>query len=258
MTTLFDVALPVAEIVHVPHRGIASASGSTTTLVDAVRVTQNGYFNGGTMFIISGASAGKFSRISGYNQGLFTFDTLTPTSNVAGDRYIAVPAEISLYDIISAINLALLDTGNLVKEDLNLTVVADQEEYTLPTGVSNLCRVETTQSTTTPYEYKESKHWDELGGKLRFDTGYRPGAAGTKLRLTYLTPHATVNVAADVIDSQISKASLVHFAVSRVYEEQYKASKDKKYEAMINKEFQLGQALMNTADVPVVVHGSLW
>jgi hypothetical protein len=257
MTTLFDVALPVAEIVHLPHRGAATVVGTATTLIDTVRATQNGYFNGGTIFIISGASAGKFSRISGYNQGIFTFDTVT-TLNGVGDRYAAVLAEISLYDIISAINLALLDVGNLVKEDIQLTVVADQEEYTLPTGVSNLCRVETTQSTTTPYEYKESKHWDEIGGTLRFDTGYRPGAAGTKLRLTYLVPHVTVNVAADVIDSQISKASLVHFAVAKVYEEQYKASKDKKYEAMINKEFQLGQAFMNSADVPVVVHASPW
>jgi hypothetical protein len=260
MTTLFDVALPVAQIVQNPQRGAATASGTTSTLVDAVRVTQNGYFNGGTLFFITGLLAGKFVRITSYNQGVFTFDTQT-NQTTAADQYLAIPAETSLYDILGAINLALLDIGTILKEDVTVTTVAAQEEYALPTtgaGVANVVKVEIAQNAAAPYDYAESIHWSESVGKLRFDVGFRPGTTGNKIRITYLAAHSTLNIYSDVLDPSISKAWLVHSATAQIYQELFNQTKDKKFENLFSVELGKAERYKNDIDTPIVVHAASW
>jgi len=68
--------------------------------------------------------------------------------------------------------------------------VANQEEYTLPTGVDNLVSVEIAAAAAEPYGWVESLHWRETaGGKLRFISGWQPGLAGYKMRLSYNDKH---------------------------------------------------------------------
>jgi len=213
LTTLFDITLSIANECLPVQNGTATG-GATTTLTDTARVGKTGYFVGGTLFFLDGPCANTFTRIAAYDGTIFTF--ATQTAPVAGNHYVACPPNITLEDMIAGVNDALRDIGKTLADDATLVTVANQEDYTLPTGASEVRQVEIAQGLTAPYLYRRQNFWTEIAGKLRFRGGHIPSSAGYKIRVTYRAPHAYVYLASAVISNYVSASWLKWAALINV------------------------------------------
>lgn len=141
---MFDLVYKImSDLGTIKVQGTATG-GSTTTLIDtnALRLTENDYFNEGTLFIkndSSGTANDKlFAKIKDYTQTSKTieiFDTLSEAI-AAGDTYAAATRRYPLFVVENKINNQLFLDGYIPGEDTSLTTVADQLEYTLPSGAS--------------------------------------------------------------------------------------------------------------------------
>ena len=204
---LFDIVLQVAEYVQQAQRGTATAA-STTSLTDTNNSNADNYFVGGSIFFLSGALANKWAVVTAYATKVFTFATQT-SSPGAGAVYSAVGPNYPVQNIVAAVNAALAQMGDVLQVDETATTVASQEEYSLPTGVANVRRVEVAQATSSPYNWKTLSRWDESNGKIIFPSKFAPGLAGYKLRLTYRGQHALVSATSDVISDYVSRDYLI-------------------------------------------------
>ena len=201
MTKLFDILLSMAREA-LPVQNGASTASTTTTLTDSNHPSQSGFFTGGTLFFLDGAAAGTFTRIDSYDGSAFTF--ATQTNPGTGSHYVAAPSSLSMDDMIGAVNDALAYLGKTLASDNSLVTVANQEEYTLPVGVSDIRQVEIATSLTTPYIYRPNRFWTEIAGSLRFRPSHIPGTSGFKIRVAYRSPHAAVYLATSSISDYIS------------------------------------------------------
>jgi hypothetical protein len=216
MTTLADATLALAEIAQYAMRGTATG-GSATTLIDTARTEPNDQFTNGTIWLLSGNNIGKSAIITSWDLAThtFTFAILTLLC-AAGDLYAAVSQDYPKSALIQSINQVLRNTF-LPQVDITLVTVADQEEYALPTGVSDVRRVEIAQSDATPYDYLESRNWTETNGKLVFDTDSAPGTASMKIRITWAKPHAILSTDTGVVDARINTDWLVWHAAADIF-----------------------------------------
>jgi hypothetical protein len=219
MTTLFQAMLGLAN--RGPRHWTGSATGgTTTTLIDTVqRKEADDNFNGMTLFVLDGDNADLTRRITDFVQSTATL-TVGAFSNAmaAGDRYLISQAVRE--DLVQAINAALTDIGDVTQVDTSLTVVADQTEYSLPSGVSNVVRVEVAESASADYDYQRAHNWREISGSLYFtdELGF---TAGRTIRLYYNAQHAAVDADADTISDGIPLALLVDVAVYYYWLQQY-------------------------------------
>lgn len=202
MTTLFDVLLGTARRVRSFKTGTATG-GTTTTLIDTVyRVEEDDYFNGQTLFMLSGDNANISRSITDFANSTATL-TISPALDdapVAGDRYLI--SQAIREDLVQAIAIALDEIGNVTNIDDSLVIVADQTEYTLPAGVSGISRVEIAGMTTGDYDYRIVHNWDEINGQIVFDNGL-PFSPGNTIRLYYNARHATVDADTDVVSDSL-------------------------------------------------------
>jgi hypothetical protein len=76
-----------------------------------------------------------------------------------------------------------------VSKDDTLVVDSTQYEYTLPSGVSNVYRIEVGTTSSAPYDFSPSYYWFENGGMIVFDSNKAPSTSGMKIRVWYRTPH---------------------------------------------------------------------
>jgi len=193
MTTLASATLELAKLVTDVISGVATG-GSGTTLLDTARTEVDDYLTNGTIWFLSGNNAGKTAIITDWDLATKTFTFVTPgAACAAADRYAVIPRDYPRHQLRQAINLALQEIGPLPARNLALTTVADQLEYTLPTGVYNVKKVEVQESTDTDSDFYPNYHWEEMAseGKLKFDPGYAPGETGNVIRLTYQTKQYT-------------------------------------------------------------------
>jgi hypothetical protein len=199
MTTLFDATLALARILGIIYEGTATG-GSATTLVDTTRAESADYFNQGTIWIRSGNNSGKSAVITDWALAgtTYTFPTLTLLC-AAGDLYSACTGEWQRGELINCINMALQKIGRVAILDTSLAVVADQEAYDLPVGVSGLLRVEVAQDGAT---YVIHQQWREENDDLMFDVGHAPGSGS--IRLTYAGAHLPLTTDGGVVSSQVS------------------------------------------------------
>lgn len=200
MTTLFDITLDVARLIMKTVDGTATG-GSATTIVDSGQTDPNDYYTGGTIWVTSGLSIGKSRKVTSFvgTTGTFTFATMT-TINAVGNTYTAAPYYIPQHVLIRAVNQALQKMGRIEKIDDTLETVGEQEEYSLPTGIRNIKRVEIGQETTDPYRWMVSYHWEEINGKLYFDRGMAPTLDGYPMRLHYMAEHAALTADTSEVD----------------------------------------------------------
>lgn len=184
MTTVFDISLKIAREVGDVIEGTATG-GSTGTLVDSSLTTHtDDYFNGGTLWIKSGTHAGKVFLVTDYvSGGTASFATVTGAI-VAGVRYAMTRGAYPFDKMVSAIQGALDDTY-VEGHDYSLTGDGQMLDFSLPSGVYNVMRVE---SVTSDGVRTGSNHWKEVNGVLRFDYGYPPYADDT-LHLYYKKAH---------------------------------------------------------------------
>ena len=203
---LFDAIYNLAFLLQDFVRGTA---GSTTTLVDTVgRSEGDDFFDNGTLFIKSGNNADTAQVISAWNGTAKTFTFPTALACAAADIYAAIPKDFPKGVLVESINQALIDIGDLPKTDVTLTTVANQEEYSLPSGVREVKRVEIAHSLTTPYMYTLHLNWKEREGLLVFDTLYEPGTTDYKIRLSYNVAHDEVSADSSTIDDLIERKLL--------------------------------------------------
>jgi hypothetical protein len=199
MTTLADMTLILAEAVSKPVRGAATA-GATTSLTDtAILVQPAGFFDRGSLWILSGTYLGATRQVSGYSENKLTWITALGGAIVAGVRYAVVDPDFPYAEMVKAINNALEEIGPVLATDVTTAVDSTKATYTLPTGVSQIRRVRIfdTGDDTTGYD---SNHYSEEAGKLAFDPGWQPTTTGWYIKLYYALPHPYISADADVIN----------------------------------------------------------
>jgi hypothetical protein len=197
MTTLTAVMLDVAREIGIVREGAATAA-STTSLTDSVLSDPPEQYNGGTLWVTSGSAMGAIRRVTRFGEGAFNWTVALPGIQ-AGDTYAAARPFMSMQDIRQAVLSALSDT-NVSLTDTSLAVVSGQEEYTLPSGVADVRRVEVAASAAAPYGYTRNYSWTTQAGILIFDRSKAPTSTGYKIRLWYVGRHPIIDVAGIVND----------------------------------------------------------
>jgi hypothetical protein len=209
MTTLFDAMLNVARRVKSVYTGKATG-GTTSTLIDTLRRKEaNDRFNTMTLFMLEPGSISVGDFNSGTTRVITDFVQSTSTITVtpvwsetisAGDRYAI--SEANREDLIMAIQFALSDIGKITKVDESLTVVTNQTEYDLPSGVENVVRVEVAASDSADYDYRTLFHWRVINGKIYFPDSIAIGS-GNKIRIYYNDIHDALSNDIDTISDEI-------------------------------------------------------
>lgn len=192
MTTLFDVMLETARLSGILRSGSGTYGGVDGTtgykyFTDTTRLEKEEFFTGGTLFF---KTSKLFAKILKFEQTTGKISFLASTAITADEPYSATNTDP--YALIEAVNSALTHMGTYTKVDETLSSDTTSTEYTLPTGVSNLVRVEYSVDDS----YSPQLSWREIEGKLYTYTPFK--TAGT-VRLYYNTLHPYVEDADDVI-----------------------------------------------------------
>ena len=206
----------------------ATADGSTTpfiTLIDTsmpIPTPADDFYNQGTIFFTSGANIDLMRRVTDFTNSTGTYQFNIPATGITArtaalDTYSVMDRHIPLYVLKQSINKALMQIGDVDKLDVTTVTVADQLSYTLPSGVFHVKRVEVGTSLTTPYDYEEISHWEEVNGVLIFKTGHAPDAAGYLLRITYNAPYTAITADTTAIATNISPEYIKWVAAAAAY-----------------------------------------
>lgn len=195
MTTLFDALLETARIAGVLKSGAATSLGSTTTLVDAGRREQDDYYNYGTLFLPA-TSATKLVTDFVQTTGTITFSAALSSAVASGTRYSVT--NVGKEMLIQAVNAALNYMGEYTVIDETLDVTANTTEYTLPSGVTNVKRIELYVTQSAPYGFTPVMTWRENSGKIYLPYELNQ-SAGNTVRIYYNKFHDDVDADSDVI-----------------------------------------------------------
>ncbi|HOD52896.1 MAG TPA: hypothetical protein PKJ08_00075 [Candidatus Cloacimonadota bacterium] len=183
---LQEMMLIVAKLVQEVYDGTTTALGGTTYAYDTAMSKQNDYFKGGTIWITSGTYSGHVALVTFQDgEGKIMFTPATAGAIAAGVSFSIAPALFNRSMLKIACNLAMIEENYMMKDD-SLTTVADQEEYSLPTNVKNIRRVQIASATSSPYKWINNYGWEEINGTLVFDDWATPDGTGYKIRLWYV------------------------------------------------------------------------
>lgn len=211
MPTLAEAILAVAECVGGVDRSVASANGSTTTLVDDKMHAQPGENEGGTIWLLSGTALNLGLTRPIYTHapdGTLTWVTALPAATASGDGYAAFWGKYDRFALVRSVNQALRDLGMLTYFDATLDSVYGQAEYTLPTGVSNVQGVWLRRYAAEPYGLEEHRAWDEFGGKLVLKPGWEFDTSGCKIKLAYNKVGSVLSADLDGVPAGVELARL--------------------------------------------------
>jgi hypothetical protein len=205
MTTVFDVTLRAAELCKNVRRG-AATGGSTVHLADVgANNRPDDYYNGGTLWFITGSNAGKSTIITDFTSVSGTFAHATLNADVAGNAYAALPATFTKESLIAALNAALADCATVqVANDITAT---GANSYPLTVADERVFRVDITSGgAPSPHFW-----WTAVGGKLVFDKNL-PAAGDTITVRSYGNP-ARVTVDGDTVSAAMDLARLAWLTV---------------------------------------------
>lgn len=202
MTTLADISLRVVKEVADVLESTGTAS-SATSLTDSVKLTQQaGYWEDGTIWILSGTHAGKVGVVTGFVNKVLSFATFG--SDVATPRYAVARKLFPWNELMKATNNALtFETVQVLNSNTTLLGTGTTEDFTLPAGVYNVREVWFRNTSVSPYRRTPSHHWDERNGHLIFDTGYAPRSNYT-IEVNYDGPHSVLTAYSDIISNDIN------------------------------------------------------
>ncbi|RLG41059.1 MAG: hypothetical protein DRO01_03180 [Thermoproteota archaeon] len=170
-------------------------SGTTSTLTDSARREKDGSFNGGTLWVLSGANAGAVLVVEGFGKNKITVATQA-AAFAAGDQYALTDAVFPYWKIRQSINSVV---GDVLEVDESLTFEADTYEYTLPALNGAYKGVEFVDSDERTYP---SFHDKVRNGVLIFDYGFG-GGDGDTIRILTKSPHDLLFDATDTLDAAI-------------------------------------------------------
>lgn len=158
-------------------------------------------------------------------------------------RYVEtrIPGLADRTKLVEAVNAALMEIGRVTKTDETLVVEPNKAVYTLPSGVSNIVRVQVAAD-KSEREYMTHYHWQEVGGELHFPSSICTGP-GNKIRLYYNADHDYVENDNDEISNQIPLAlicgvSVYRYALANFESRQNQGVKDKDILSMLMAEAQ--------------------
>jgi hypothetical protein len=211
MTTVFEATLRAAELCKHVRRG-AATGGSTTTLVDSGASDRpDDYYNGGTLWFITGYNAGKSAIITDFVSATGTFHHANPgAANDASNTYAALPATFTKEGLIAALNAALADYGHYPSAVEVPATGADSYNYPIGVDHTRIYRVEVIAAGET----RAAPHfwWTAVGTQLVFDQN--PPAAGDTIRIySYANPPRLVLDNDDRIPSSVDLARLAWLTV---------------------------------------------
>lgn len=205
---VFDIMLATARIVDTVFEGTATG-GSTTTLIDTAQLsTIDDYYNGGSLYFISGPRSDAVSIVSDYVNSTRTWTIPTGAAITTSQKYASAGPRYPHPRLFQAVAQALAEMGEISQADDTLTVADDTEEYALPDGVFNVVGVEVAQAAAEPYNWKPYHYWDEVNGSLIFKPDKEPTETGNTLRLHYNAPHPAPALVGDAVLDAISPARL--------------------------------------------------
>jgi len=171
-------------------------------------------FNDGTIWLLSGTNhAGLTLKVKTFGEGTFTFYNTLSNAVVAGIKYAAVNNQFTFDQLLEAVNYALGSRKSMML-DTTLTGTGTQEEFDLPSGVSDVRRVEIAKSTSEPYGYARSYYWQEIYGHLMFYSNVP--ASGMPIRIWYAGYHPEVEYDDD-INPAIDEGSILWGAAVYLY-----------------------------------------
>ena len=202
MTTLFDVTLDLARHARGVRRHKVSAvfnQGKTITSPTMENLT--GEYVGGTVWIMQGECAGKFSRISASSGQKLTISVPDLFLEV-GDIIMICPwVDFKLDDLIDAINSVLYKYP--IQAVATLEWNPDNKVYQLPYGVSDVRRVQVANSNDDG-TFTISHCWIENGdGTIQFHTAKSMYMDGGAIQVIYRKLHGEVYEAEDIIDPMV-------------------------------------------------------
>jgi len=160
--------------------------------------------------------SGKTAVITDYDEATHTFTFAAQTAAPSlGSRYAVLQAVYTREALVAGINQAITSINPLpqITDDPTFVTVANQEEYTLPSGVKNVKKVHIASSLTSPFAYAENNGWFEVNGTLYFDMDI-PSSSDYLIRLYHDADQAAVNADADVISELIDVDLLIWTAAN--------------------------------------------
>lgn len=209
MTTLFDIALAVQRKIGDGKRATAGAS-TTTTLVCTDMNEADDFWNGGTVFFISGVTLlnNTSAVVSDFAAATDTATLPTQAAAPTGAVFEIYTQRFSKQAILKAVNQAL-ESLEVPDWDESTAVTADTLRYALPAGVRRVRRVEVGTHTDG---WEEHHYWREQDGYILF-TKHEPTDTDDYIRLEYAKTPASVSGDSSTIDNAIPLHRLVLEAV---------------------------------------------
>ena len=221
--TLFDIVWRCMVTLGVGRSGTATG-GSTTTVIDTnyLKKIDNRYFDDGTAFILKSTDGelpqSTFSVVTKSDQasGVLTLqDALTEVA--AGDIYGVAPRRYPLYLMTQMINNALYLDGYIPRNDVTLTTVAAQKEYTMPVGMSRNLR-EIWVQTRDDSDMNDwipvvnyNINYSDTGSQDTLVLAYEL-QAGRTLMLRYAEPHGVLRLATDKLNDVVHPDRIIYQA----------------------------------------------
>lgn len=200
MSTVFAISLEMMRRVTDILSGTATG-GSTTTLEDTTNLIQpNEYYKRGTLWVRTGAHAGKVLTVNEHADNELVFDAI-PTAIEVGVGYSVARGAYPWEQIKTAIQTALDETFVLEHDD-SLSGDGESLVFTLPEGVADVREVWLELADGT--EKSISNHWEESMGSLVFDVGFVP-AKDVEIHLYYKARHAEISSYSTEISPQINR-----------------------------------------------------
>lgn len=196
MTTLASATLELARILTDVVESTATADGTSGgyTIVDTAipRIDLNeNHFKGGVSWIQSGTCTGMSRKILSFSGGTGRYSVQTYGLRISSGVSYAASLPYYPQDVLKrAINTALVNISPILALDTD-TTVADQESYSLGTGVRNVKLIEIATSLVAPYNYVVNSTWEEKNDKIYFDPGTQPTMSGYTINLWYSTYPST-------------------------------------------------------------------
>ena len=167
MTTMANMMLTVAELVSNVHRG-TQGSASTFSIADTTLSEAAGHWTGGTIFLLTGDSAGLVIDGITHTEHLLSFTTIYPPDTVAKDvAYAVADATFPKDRLIEAINRAYTSAEVLTKDTSQ--TINDDDVIELDAGIGNVRRV--------VVDGEDSHYWSEMSGYIIFADGKEPGSS---------------------------------------------------------------------------------
>ena len=199
MTTLFDVTLDLARHARgVFRHKVNAVSGDGHTLYCDRMSNRQGEYVHGSMWIMSGDSKGKFTKLKAAINDSVTMEDETLTIG-EGDIVMICPwIDFDLDDLVDAINSVLYRYPIYVWDD-SLEWDSSKLVYDLPDGVSDVRQVQI-ENTLGNGTFTLSHCWQEENGQLRFHTAQGLYQDGGKIQVGYRKMQGEVYNAEDEID----------------------------------------------------------